>query len=197
MTEKQRERIVSSAHTLALREGISSLSVRKVAREASIGASTLRYYFPSQDDLRVAVVARHLENTLSDHHIFDSSLDASDRLVECLQQFLPSPPVEDSLPFLPWSRADETELPNSDPELTNHILGIATDHARSRIGRWLNVLKDEGSLASSQLTSTISLLCALVNGLSVDLSSQFASINYDEAVKIVRNVVEKLVIAEK
>lgn len=193
---KQRERIINCAYALAMREGISSLSVRKTAKEAAIGASTLRYYFPSQDALRVAVVDKYLESVLSDAHIFDSSLSASDRLVECLQQFLPSPSTEE-YNSLPWPRTTGTALPETDPELTSRVLGMATDHTHRRITCWLNVLREEGSLGPSRINSTISLLCALVNGLSIDLNSQFSSITHAEAVEIIRNVVDKLVLVEK
>lgn len=192
----QRERIIDFAYALVLREGISSLSVRKTAREASIGASTLRYYFPSQDDLRVAVVDKHLESTLSDLRIFDPSLGAGDRLVECLQQFLPNPSRGD-LPSLSWLKSAEKGAPDRDPELVNQILAIATERTHRRIGQWLSVLEAEGVLASNHLNSTISLLCALVNGLSLDLSSHFSPVNYTEAVEIIRNVVNKLVLAAK
>ncbi|MBG9320523.1 TetR/AcrR family transcriptional regulator [Corynebacterium belfantii] len=192
----QRERIIDSAYALVLREGISSLSVRKTAREASIGASTLRYYFPSQDDLRVAVVDKHLKSTLKDLRIFDPSLSASDRLVECLQQFLPNP-SRGELPSLPWLRIAETETPDTDPELTNDILAIATDHTRKRIGQWLSALKAEGVLAPNQVNSTVSLLCALANGLSLELSSRFSPVDYADAVEIIRNVVNRLVLTEK
>ncbi|MBP3088469.1 TetR/AcrR family transcriptional regulator [Corynebacterium sp. sy017] len=192
--KKQRERIIDSAYTLALREGISALSVRKAAKEASIGASTLRYYFPSQDDLRVAVVDRYLEKNLSDIHILDSSRSASDRLVECLQQFLPTSSMEESS-SLPWPRTDGTTAPDADPELTNQILGMATDHTHRRIAHWLNILKKEAALAPDQPTTpTVGLLCALVNGLSIDLNSRFPSISHTEAMEIIRNVVDKLVL---
>lgn len=196
VVKNQRERIIDFAYTLALREGISSLSVRKVAKEASIGPSTLRYYFPSQDALRVAVVDKFLEKNLSDGHILDSSRSASDRLVECLQQFLPTSSMEESS-SLPWPGMDGTSISDVDPELTNQILRIATDHTHRRIARWLNILKGEAMVAPNPLNSTVSLLCALVNGLAIDLNSQFPSISHIEAMEIIRSVVDKLILTER
>lgn len=195
LAKKQRERIIDSAYALALRDGISSLSVRKAANEASIGPSTLRYYFPSQDELRIAVVDRFLENTLSDAHILDSSLRPSDRMIECLQQFLPSSKTQESSSAL-WSETAETGVPSPDLELTNQILGIATSHTHRRIAHWLSVLREEGALLPNELNQTITLLCALVNGLSIDLNSHSPSISHTEAVAILRKVVDKLVLAE-
>lgn len=193
MSGDQRERVVAAARALAIKDGLGSLSVRKVAREASIGASTLRYYFPSQDRLYAAVIGAEFDQALSDVRIHDSSVDAGDRLVECLQQFLPKSPRDVNV-ISQWSAGLVAANPHAEPELAKQILDLVTERAHARVAYWLELLHSEGTLPAKQPSTTVSLLCALVNGLSMDLASSVPSVDWDEATDIVRSVVDNFVL---
>ncbi len=193
VSDDQRERVVAAARALVIKDGLGALSVRKVAREAGIGASTLRYYFPSQDGLYAAVIGEEFDHSLSDVRIHDSSVDAGDRLVECLQQFLPKSPRDVNV-ISQWTAGLVAANPHAEPELANQILDLVTERAHARVAYWLELLHSEGSLTAKQTRTTVSLLCALVNGLSMDLASSMPSVDWDEATDIVRSVVDKFVL---
>lgn len=192
MSEDRRERIVVAARSLVAKDGLGALTVRKVAKEAGIGASTLRYYFPSQDALYAAVIGEEFDRTLSDGRIHDSSLDASDRLLECLQQFLPKSPQDLRL-ISHWAAGLVSANPHTEPELTKRILDLVAERAHDRVAHWLELLHAEGCLHEEQPSTTVTLLCALVNGLSMDLASNTPSVGWDEASFILRNVIDKFI----
>lgn len=56
-----KERILEAALLLFNRDGISNVSMRRIAREAGIQIGNLTYYFPSRDSLVEALLNRLLE----------------------------------------------------------------------------------------------------------------------------------------
>ena len=59
------ERLVSQAYAIASRDGISALSVRKVATACGIAVGSVYGYFPTKADLTAAVLTRFLDENLS------------------------------------------------------------------------------------------------------------------------------------
>ena len=60
------EKLVSQAYAIASRDGISALSVRKVAAACGIAVGSVYGYFPTKADLTAAVLTRFFEENLSD-----------------------------------------------------------------------------------------------------------------------------------
>ncbi|GGV13460.1 putative transcriptional regulator, TetR family protein [Actinomadura cremea] len=58
---QRRKRIVQAAAALASRGGIEAMQMRTVAERAGVALGTLYRYFPSKDDLVVAVVGEEIE----------------------------------------------------------------------------------------------------------------------------------------
>lgn len=58
--------LVDAAYAIAAREGISALSVRKVASACGIAVGSVYVYFQTKADLTAAVLARFFEETFSD-----------------------------------------------------------------------------------------------------------------------------------
>ncbi|QTV79795.1 TetR/AcrR family transcriptional regulator [Microbacterium sp. NIBRBAC000506063] len=85
----RRKQILAAARELAATGGLAAVSVRSVATRAGIGASTLRHYFPTQQELHDAVLGATFDANLRDLRIAETAVSAEDRLVECLWQFLP------------------------------------------------------------------------------------------------------------
>ena len=56
------EKLVSQAYAIASRDGISALSVRKVASACGIAVGSVYGYFPTKADLTAAVLTRLLRN---------------------------------------------------------------------------------------------------------------------------------------
>ena len=60
------ETLVSQAYAIASRDGISALSVRKVAAACGIAVGSVYGYFPTKADLTAAVLTRFFDENLSD-----------------------------------------------------------------------------------------------------------------------------------
>lgn len=60
------EKLVGQAYAIASRDGISALSVRKVASACGIAVGSVYGYFPTKADLTAAVLTRFFEENLSD-----------------------------------------------------------------------------------------------------------------------------------
>ena len=59
------EKVVSQAYAIASRDGISALSVRKVAAACGIAVGSVYGYFPTKADLTAAVLTRFFDENLS------------------------------------------------------------------------------------------------------------------------------------
>ena len=60
------EKLVSQAYAIASSDGISALSVRKVASACGIAVGSVYVYFPTKADLTAAVLTRFFDENLSD-----------------------------------------------------------------------------------------------------------------------------------
>ena len=60
-----RDKLVAQAYAIASRDGISALSVRKVAAACGIAVGSVYGYFPTKADLTAAVLTRFFEENLS------------------------------------------------------------------------------------------------------------------------------------
>ena len=61
-----RDKLVAQAYAIASHDGISALSVRKVAAACGIAVGSVYGYFPTKADLTAAVLTRFFEENLSD-----------------------------------------------------------------------------------------------------------------------------------
>jgi AcrR family transcriptional regulator len=64
---KTRATLIEVTERLMLREGYAAVTSRRVAVEAGVTAPLVHYYFPSLDDLFVAVLRRRAEQQLARH----------------------------------------------------------------------------------------------------------------------------------
>lgn len=61
-----RDQLIDEAYQIASNDGISALSVRKVATACGIAVGSVYVYFPTKADLTTAVLTRFFEDNLSD-----------------------------------------------------------------------------------------------------------------------------------
>ena len=166
-TTDRRASILDAAERLVQKHGLSSASVRAVAAEARIGASTLRHYFPSQRDLYEAIVVRMQGDATSDMRIRDTSVDPVTRLTECLMQSLP--PGDDTLALMvPYidtlSRAFGAEAEPTIRAAYVELVGESSQQQRA----WLEQLASEGQLRGP-VDELLPLLHTIIDGLAVQL----------------------------
>lgn len=165
---ERREQIVRAAREVIAEKGTAGFSVRAVAARAGIGASTLRYYFPSQRDLYEAVFGAAFDATLLDLRIRDASVPPGERLAECLVQLLPpAPPPEQAVER--WlDVVTATFGPDGAPE-ARLAWSAVSRRARSRVTAWLAALAAEGALAAdvASVDRHARLLLTVVDGLAL------------------------------
>ena len=92
-----RERIVAAAKRIVVAGSGAKPSVRTVAAEAGVGASTLRYYFPTQRALLDAVLESVYAEALPDEGIdvlFNPGAPASMRIETAALKRYAAQPVE-------------------------------------------------------------------------------------------------------
>ncbi len=164
----RRDAIIQAAMRLAERSapGSANLSVRAVAKEAGIGPSTLRHYFPTQADLHEAVVRSSLDVAIKDFSIADPSLDPAERLYECCAQFLPSHEHRDVQLEL-WFSMHLNALGPEKRALTHRLLEYGHDLTYDCLHRWLGVLAEEGHLSPAEVAPSSTALFTMIDGLSL------------------------------
>ena len=135
------------------RPGQASLSVRAVAKEAGIGASTLRHYFPTQSDLHEAIARGSMDVAVKDFSIDDSSLDPAERLFECCAQFLPTHEHRDMQLEL-WFTMHMSALgPDRRERVPHDSSSTGTTSPMTCLHRWLGILADEGHIDSAEVAT--------------------------------------------
>lgn len=164
----KREDIIAAAIRLAEQSepGKVNLSVRAVAREAGVGASTLRYYFPTQSELHEAVAQSALDSVVSDFSITDAALNPTDRLYECCSQFLPTHEHRD-LQLNYWFSMHVQALGPDKNEVSLRLLQHGHQITYEALHRWLDVLAAEGHIDSSEVEPAARLLFTTIDGLSL------------------------------
>lgn len=175
----RRESILEAAERLVHRAGLPAASVRAVAAEAGIGASTLRYYFPQQRDLFQAIVIRMRATAVSDMRIRESAIDPVTRLAECLMQLLP--PDDDSLPLLaPYVDALSAGFgAAANPKIRDAYLDLTGQSTEQQL-QWLEQLATEGKLRAAP-RELLPLLHTIVDGLAVQLLTNHDDVKVADA----------------
>ncbi len=192
MAKDRRAEILAAARELTAASGIAAVTVRSVAARAGIGASTLRYYFPTQRELHVALAAAAFDDQLDDLRIADTRLDPAARLTECLAQFLPD--RDDRIPQLEaW-----IALYHPFGEATDQrraLLGGLSRRALERVDGWLAILESEGVLRPGTRRRHVATAFVAVDGVSLGLLSGVAISTVEEGVEVLRAVIEHVIVA--
>lgn len=186
----RREEILAAAGRLVVTDGVHALSVRAVAREAGVGASTLRHYFRTQDELYGALVRGFMADAVDDQRIRDRSIAPAERLTECLAQFLPSGAAP-AAQLRGWFDAYAGALApgSADPasaEVLAHTHAAGLDFVR----RWLTALAEEGHGDPSRIDETATALLALLDGLALHLLADPGRMSLDTARQTLRWAVD-------
>ncbi|OLT16842.1 hypothetical protein BJF80_05965 [Serinicoccus sp. CUA-874] len=191
MSEERRQQIVDAARRLVDRSGLESISVRTVAREAGIGASTLRHYFPTQADLFDVLLEPALDRMLPDLRIADRRVAPRRRLTECLMQYFPSEflrPEHTAMWFASYAVA-------VGPGATDHgtrTLERMAALSRDRIESWLVRLEEEGALLVER-DRAMRLVLSVLDGICVQLITPGTIFTVDDVLPTVEQAVSAVV----
>ena len=192
--DSRREQIVRAASAIAAEEGIGAMSVRAVATRAGIGPSTLRHYFPSQQDLFHEVVGRSFHAQLDNLDIDDDTIPAAERLTACMAQFLPADDTQTRL-LEGWIALYASALGPARTEQGARLLDSLTKHARDRVNKWLEILEIDGALQPGERQRHLTTMLAMIDGLCLDLLVPGNGTTVADAHAILTDVITHLVIA--
>lgn len=189
----RRDDIISAAIRLAEQgpPGQISLSVRAVAKEAGIGASTLRHYFPTQADLHEAIARGSMKKAVKDFSISDSELDPADRLFECCAQFLPTHEHRDMQLEL-WFTMHLSALGPDRREVSRRLLEYGHDFTYECLHRWLGMLSEEGHIDPAEVASISVALFTMLDGLALHSIVTPERVTVDAALDQLRWLIAKV-----
>ena len=189
----RRDDIISAAIRLAEQAppGQTNLSVRAVAKEAGIGASTLRHYFPTQADLHEAIARGSMRTAVKDFSISESGLDPVDRLFECCAQFLPSHEHRDMQLEL-WLTMHISALGPERRAVTRRLLEYGHDFTYECLHRWLGILATEGHIDPAEVASTSVALFTMLDGLALHSIVTPERVTVDAALDQLRWLIAKV-----
>lgn len=189
----KRDEIVAAAIRLAewSQPGYANLSVRAVAKEAGVGPSTLRHYFPTQADLHEAVARRSIDTVVKDFSIADATRDPADRLYECCAQFLPSHEHRE-VQLETWFSMHLHALGAEKRAVSRRLLEHGHRVTYDSLHRWLNLLADEGHLDPTEVTPTATALFTTVDGIALHSIISPETMTVDAAHEQVKWTISKL-----
>lgn len=162
-----RDRILRAAMQMFGEDRSVSLSVRAVAARAGVSMGSLRYHFPTQQQLREEVLTRVYDLVFPNDLIHDGSLPARDRLLGCLQQVL-SPLGTGARAREAHRTALEALLVPEPTEEARRFYVANERETRRRVEYWLTVLAKEGALPEADVASRARFLLTVVNGLGLE-----------------------------
>lgn len=189
----KRDDIISAAIRLAEQAppGQASLSVRAVAKEAGIGASTLRHYFPTQADLHEAITRGSMDMAVKDFSITDSSRDPGERLFECCAQFLPNHEHREIQLEL-WLTMHISALGPERRAVTRRLLEYGHDFTYTCLHRWLEILAGEGHLDPAEVAPSATALFTMLDGLALHSIVTPERVTVDAALDHLRWLISKV-----
>lgn len=186
----RREQILSAAEDLLTEGGLGAATVRAVAARAGIGASTMRYWFPTQEQLSAAVAQRVLPATFRDERIADSTVPATVRLLECASQFLPRPDQPGAAreqQMQAWLVMITSAVGPGAHAMGRALYVSALAASRESIERWLHQLADEGALDRREVTRSALSLLTRIDGLVLGLTLPGSALDLETAHQILRD----------
>jgi TetR/AcrR family transcriptional regulator, transcriptional repressor for nem operon len=89
MKNSTRDRLVEAARTLFWKHGYSSTGIAQILKEADAGSGSLYYFFPTKEDLLLAVLEWYRENLWSQvvQPVFDRVTDPIERIFGILDGY--------------------------------------------------------------------------------------------------------------
>ena len=141
----RRVRILGAAAELGAREGLASVQMHDVAKEAGVAIATLYRYFPSKPYLFLSVLEWHIDQFLGDRdtgpaadEATDPAAEVAETLIALSAKLLGSPLLASAVAlssFTEYASAVPTQIDIVERSLGQrllHLLGDRTD-ARSKV----------------------------------------------------------------
>lgn len=143
------EKLVSQAYAIASRDGISALSVRKVATACGIAVGSVYGYFPTKADLTAAVLTRFFDENLSDELC---AVRPGERFTSYVRRFREALCAARSDMSVDWF-AEMRRLPSAEQEALEAVRAPMLTHVERGLAR---VLDADEAVVRSRLVGPMS-----------------------------------------
>ena len=143
------EKLVSQAYAIASRDGISALSVRKVATACGIAVGSVYGYFPTKADLTAAVLTRFFDENLSDELC---AVRPGERFTSYVRRFREALCAARSDMSVDWF-AEMRRLPSAEQEALEAVRAPMLTHIERGLAR---VLDADEAVVRSRLVGPMS-----------------------------------------
>lgn len=162
-----RERILAAAAAIIAEDGITArLTVRAVAARAGVSIGSMRYHFPTQQELRDQVMERVGDWLVPTEWMRDASLSARERLLRSLRQMLARTGTGQQARDNMVAAVNAFVAVEQTDQVREAYLSVERD-GRRRIEGWLNSLSKEGFLAPDDVPRNARFLGTVLDGLSL------------------------------
>lgn len=162
-----RERILAAAAAILAEDGITArLTVRAVAARAGVSIGSMRYHFPTQQELRDQVMERVGDWLAPTEWMRDASLPGRERLLRSLRQVLARTGMGQQARDAMVAAVNAFVAVEQTDQVREAHLSIERDGQR-RIEGWLNTLSEEGLLSPDDVPRHARFLGTVLNGLSL------------------------------
>ncbi len=162
-----RDKIISAAVEMRMKDRNASLSVRAVAAAAGVSVGTLRHFFPTQRELRNAVFSELFAKTYPDGDLYDRTIPAKQRLLARLQQRLSTGgTVEQTIQI--WNETFEQVVSAGATEAARTEFAERGKLTIELISHWLRVLIDEGSMPDGNVEQRAHFLLTVSTGILLE-----------------------------
>ncbi|MGW8433642.1 TetR family transcriptional regulator [Nocardiopsis sp. NPDC055879] len=162
-----RERILAAAAAILAEDGITArLTVRAVAARAGVSIGSMRYHFPTQQELRDQVMERVGEWLAPTEWMRDASLSGHERLLRSLRQVLARAGMGQQARDAMVAAVNAFVAVEQTDQVREAHLSIERDGQR-RIEGWLDTLAKEGLLSPDDVPRNARFLGTVLNGLSL------------------------------
>ncbi|MFF6879558.1 MULTISPECIES: TetR family transcriptional regulator [unclassified Streptomyces] len=159
-----RDRILAAAAEMIAENAGATLSVRAVAARAGVSTGSLRHFFPTQRELRDAVLAGIYDVVVSGEWIQDRSVPARDRLVHRLREVMAPAGVGEQARQT-WGKVYEAFIAPEPTDALRAAYHAMDQEGQRRIESWLAGLTQEGALAAGDNKRRARFLTTVLNGL--------------------------------
>ena len=151
------EKLVSQAYAIASCDGISALSVRKVATACGIAVGSVYGYFPTKADLTAAVLTRFFDENLSDELC---AVHLGERFTSYVRRFREALCTARADMSIDWF-AEMRRLPSSEQEALEAVRAPMLAHIERGL---IRVLDADEAVVRSRLVGPLSAerLCRYV-----------------------------------
>ena len=151
------EKLVSQAYAIASRDGVSALSVRKVAAACGIAVGSVYGYFPTKADLTAAVLTRFFDENLSDELC---AVHLGERFTSYVRRFREALCAARADMSIDWF-AEMRRLPSSEQEALEAVRAPMLAHIERGL---IRVLDADEAVVRSRLVGPLSAerLCRYV-----------------------------------